>query len=134
MATFTPVPFVLASLPDFPGLGESLEFQLAGLVVVFTALGLLWGLLEVMGLAFRTSAKLVKRPVVPECQVHSGGTVPAPSPESQLSDVARAAVISAVFVVCEGRPHRITAITPVDSSVDWAREGRRAIFASHQVH
>ena len=135
MATYTPVRPVFATLPEFPSLGESLEFQLTGLAVVFIALSSIWGLLELMGWIFRAIAKRADRRVPP----------PAPSPLVTLSpgfasrngalptEVA-AAITAAVFVVCDGQHCRIASITPADAGFDWAREGRREIFASHRMH
>jgi hypothetical protein len=45
-----------------------------------------------------------------------------------------AVIAAAVHVMTGGRPHRIASVAPLDPALDWAREGRRAIFSSHKTH
>jgi len=117
----------LSSLAEYPDLGDSLLFQINGLVVVFIALSSIWGTMELMGLFFRRRKaagppEALAEPAAVALPVSSG-----PGPE--LTVVIAAAVCSAV-----GQRYRICAITPAPGSLDWAREGRREIFASHRPH
>ncbi|HVU24159.1 MAG TPA: OadG family transporter subunit [Opitutus sp.] len=130
-------PPLLASLPEFPGLGESLKFQLNGLIVVFTALILIWSLVELMGWAFRAQARAAARKLAVQPAVVA--PVPAPAQAVAVAPVVAgpapetiAVVTAAVHVFLAGTPHRIRGIAPISLGADWAREGRRTIFASHQ--
>ena len=98
-----------------------MSYQLTGLIVVFTALGLIWGLLEVVGLFFR-------RPV----QTHRAAPAPA-APETSEAGLRPELVVAISAAVHEalGEGARIRAIVPV-ATRDWAHEGRRQIFSSHQ--
>jgi len=119
-------PLLAATLPPQPGLGESIVYQLNGLVVVFVALASIWGVLELSGRFFRRQA-LAPKPASP-------APVPAaPTPVATGIPPETVAVIAAAVHAAVGGPHRIEVIVPVGPSSDWAREGRRQIFASHQV-
>src|SRR5688572_16222023 len=54
-----------AALSDFPSASDSIIYQLTGLAVVFTALGSIWSLLELMALWFKWRARRAKASVVP---------------------------------------------------------------------
>lgn len=135
MATLTPVGPVFATLPEFPPFSDSLVFQLNGLAVVFVALGAIWGLLELIGRLFRLASR-----VAANARAKASAAAAAVAAASQPEDVTRlpeevlAAISASVTVALNGARHRITAVTPEVPSLDWAREGRRAIFASHQMH
>jgi Na+-transporting methylmalonyl-CoA/oxaloacetate decarboxylase gamma subunit len=125
LASVRPLPLA-ASLPDFPALSDSIIYQINGLIVVFTALGLLWGLLELMSLWFKRRA----RPAVP---------APAPSLSVQsslpddLSPELVAAMAAAVHSTLSGSA-RITSIVRVDTpDHEWTREGRRQIHSARKV-
>ena len=122
----TPVPVLLAAaLPDHPGLLASIVFQINGLIVVFIALGLIWGMLEIMGFVFRRiNRSPAPRPVPP--------AAPAAARTDEITPELVAAIAAAVQLVLGGAPHRIEAIIPHDPALDWAQEGRRQIFASHR--
>jgi len=120
----TPLTFLAAAIPDYPTLGDSLRFQLTGLAVVFIALGSIWAAMELIGAYFRRHPQLEPAPV----------SAPAPAPAVEPGpDATTLAIIAAAIHVTIGGPHRIHAITAADHPVDWAREGRRHHFASHQV-
>ncbi len=126
LAQFSPA--MAAALPPRPGLGESIVFQLNGLIVVFLALASIWGVLELTGIYFRRAAsrpKAIPAPVAAPAPVPTG--IPA-----GLSLKTVAAISAAVCVVIDSR-HRIHAIVPLSPDLDWAHEGRRQIFASHQI-
>jgi hypothetical protein len=126
----------LASLPEYPTLWESLQFQLTGLIVVFIALGSIWGLMEIMGWAFRRLAiTQAATPSTAASPIVANEASPAPVAEPAEIPVEIFVIIAAaVHVMTDGKPHRIVTVTPHDPSFDWAREGRRAIFASHKTH
>jgi Na+-transporting methylmalonyl-CoA/oxaloacetate decarboxylase gamma subunit len=101
---------------------------LNGLAVVFIALGLIWLSLEVLGYYFKRTAIAP----APEIPVVVAAPVAAPVPDNTLSPELIAVIAATVRVSLEG-PYRIQAIVPVPAGQDWAHEGRRQIFASHQV-
>ncbi len=130
------------AIPLHPDLGEVIGFQLNGLIVVGAALGLIWGMLELLGAVFRrisaaeaaaAAAKLASAPAVaPAPAVAAPSPAPAPAapgtiPETDL--VLIAAAVHATF----GPSARIIALSPRPEARDWAVEGRRAIFATHKV-
>ena len=126
---------LLAYLPDYPTVGESLMFQLNGLIVVMLALCSIWGVLEVIGLYFKRADRRVadaKRvaqlAAIPAEPAKAGQTLGA----AGVSPQTVAAIAAAVHAVL-GAPHRIHHVKPADAPVDWAREGRRQIFASHKL-
>lgn len=120
-------PCVLASLPDHPELGESIAFQFTGLLVVFTALGLIWLSLTLVGGFFRRRAAAAPSPVP------APAVAPAVVPAATDLPPELVAVIAAAVQVSLTGAYRIQAIVPVGTGQDWAHEGRRQIFASHQV-
>lgn len=120
-------PRLLGVLPDHPSLSESIPFQLTGLAVVFIALGLIWVALEVMGLYFKRRAPAPAVAPVPAAPAAPAPVVPAGLPPELV------AVIAATVQVSLEGPYRIQAIVPVNPGQDWAHEGRRQIFASHQI-
>ncbi|HTO02853.1 MAG TPA: hypothetical protein VL069_04085, partial [Opitutus sp.] len=60
---------LLATLPAYPSIKESLAFQLNGLIVVAVALGAIWGLLELSGVFFRRQQRRPKPDFVPAAVV-----------------------------------------------------------------
>lgn len=141
MATFTPVRPVFAALPDFPPLSDSLVFQLNGLAVVFVALGSIWGLLELMGWLFRLASRAAARAKEKADAASAAAAAAAaaaatiqPEVVDQIPNEVVAAICATVEVALDGARHRITAIALDVPPLDWAREGRRAIFASHKTH
>lgn len=133
-----PLPALLAALPTYPKVGESIAFQLTGLVVVFCALGSIWVLMEAMGFIFRrfTAPITAKAPAPPSAPAPvaaatfaASAATPAPS---AFDPVIGAVIAAAVHHSLEGR-HRVLSITPLATPADWSREGRRDIFTSHRV-
>ncbi len=119
---------LFATLPEYPTIGESIAFQINGLIVVFIALGTIWGLVELMGLFFRRHSQ-------------SAAKAPAPRPSSALPPVVIAdgltpeitAVVAAAVATVLRQPHRIQSITTEAPAPEWAHEGRREIFGSHRL-
>jgi hypothetical protein len=44
-----------------------------------------------------------------------------------------AAIAAAVHATLGGRRHRVAQVVDMSDALEWAREGRRAIFGSHRV-
>jgi hypothetical protein len=122
---------------DRPSFLENSEFQLLGALVVFGALGLLWGMLEISGRIFRKMDRRSPPPKSPE-------TLPATT--SQLASDPNLppeiiAVIAAAVHVSLKTPFRIVSIetsrhpeTISQLSLHaWSVEGRRQIFDSKRV-
>lgn len=131
------IPPLLAALPEYPTVGQTLSFQLNGLMVVFLTLGSIWFLLSIIGTLFRLLGP--KTAPVPATAAASPAAAPVTAqpvttPESAggPSPHVVAAIAAAVYATMGGRV-RIAAITPSQVDGDWAREGRRQIFASHRV-
>ena len=124
---------VLGVLPEFPSVSEILGFQLTGLLVVFVALGSIWGLTELTGFFFKRAAartpEIAPAPVaIPVSPIQA----PAATAPEAISPEIFAVIAAAIQVTLSG-PFRIQTITPVEHPRDWAQEGRRQIFASHKV-
>ena len=121
------LPPLAASLPEFPGFGESVIYQLNGLVVVFTALGLIWGLLELMAIWFKRAARAAKPAVV------ATAAMPAPVTPDGLEPQVIAAMAAAVHATL-GAGSRITSVVQVDApDHGWSLEGRRQIHSARKV-
>lgn len=117
----------LAALPERPALGESIVYQLNGLVVVFTALALIWGLLEVMAFFFKRQvpAPAAVTPVI-------APSAPAAVAGGGLEPEVVAAMAAAVHATLGGG--RITSIVQVDAPIQgWGLEGRRQIHSARKV-
>lgn len=131
MVLVTPAAPHLATLPDYPSFGASVAYQLNGLIVVFIALGAIWALMELIGRLFhRVQKRAVATPT--RRPLSAPATVAPPAADGQLPREIVAAIVAAVSIEID-RPYRIAAIMPVEFTVDWAREGRREIFASHKT-
>jgi phenylpyruvate tautomerase PptA (4-oxalocrotonate tautomerase family) len=116
-----------ASLPEYPELADSIIYQLNGLVVVFTALGLIWGLLEVMALWFKRSARIAKPATA------AAVAAPAPVSADALEPQVIAAMAAAVHATL-GAGSRITSVVQVDApDHGWGLEGRRQIHSARKV-
>jgi Na+-transporting methylmalonyl-CoA/oxaloacetate decarboxylase gamma subunit len=119
----------LAALPDHPGLLENLGFQLNGLIVVFTALALIWGLMELLGACFRQRAA--------SAQLRATASLPAPAapppPVSSDTPPGHLVVIAAAVHATLGARARIVALAPHPDAQDWAAEGRRQIFSTRKA-
>jgi hypothetical protein len=121
---------LLAALPPHPSVVEGIKYQINGLIVVFLALGTIWGVMELIGGLFKAqearnqlARKQRAEPTVSPSSDSNNTTIPG--------EIA-ATISAAVVIALQGRSHRIHAIA-AHPDVDWAREGRRQIFASHKV-
>ncbi len=124
------------ALSDSPGLFDAITYQVIGLLVVFTALGSIWLMMELMGLIFRSveqraaqKAELA-RPPVP--------VAAAPAVDEAIGADLIAVITAAAYSAMQAGDH-IVAIHPVGHGHEniqllaWSSEGRRHIFASHKV-
>ncbi len=125
-----------AALPDHPDLLGSITYQLVGLLVVFSALGSIWALMELMGAIFRAADARRARALA--AAPASRPASPAASGESVRPEVV--AVITAAVYASIDASATIVAITPVSPHPEpnlnllaWSGEGRRQIFASHKL-
>ncbi|HLP06673.1 MAG TPA: OadG family protein [Opitutaceae bacterium] len=123
-----------AGLPPHPEFLESITYQVVGLVVVFSALGAIWLLMELMGALFRAADARRARPL-PAAPLPSTATATAGDLRPELIAVITAAVHSSIDSAAT-----IVAITPVAAHQEtnlnllaWSSEGRRQIFASHKL-
>lgn len=152
---------LFAVLPDYPELGESIAYQLSGLLVVLVALGGIWILLEISGAVFRRNAggkrttPSAPKPAAeaPITEIPQAGAEVSPltcalitatvhaasqgrarilSVSSPEPEALHAIIAAAVHTVFEGRA-RVVSVNPVHSDPSWAREGRRDIFSSHRI-
>lgn len=111
-----------SSLPAYPGLAENLQYQLAGLLVVFFALGSIAILVWIIGKIFAASEPkpVVAAPLAPSAT------------ETEIPGPVLAAISAAVSITLEGRHFVIYDVAPTGRSA-WSAEGRRAIYRSHQL-
>lgn len=117
----------IAALPEHPALGESIVYQINGLVVVFTALALIWSLLEVMAFFFKRQA-----PAPAAGTPEVAPSAPAAVAGDGLEPEVVAAMAAAVHATLGGG--RITSIIQVDAPVQgWGLEGRRQIHSARKV-
>ena len=122
--------YPIGVLPEKPTLVETIAYQVNGLIVVLLALGMIWGLMEVIGLIFRNRQQ-APAPVAAASASAPAESITVGAPEA-VPDHVTVIIAAAVATVLRGKPHRIHAIATA-SEIDWAREGRRQIFASHKV-
>ena len=128
-------PSPLLALPEHPTLGESLVYQINGLVVVFIALGLIWAMMEIMGAIFRRVAvhQAARAAAVPTVAApEPAAPAPATAAADGVDPATYAAIVAAVHCTL-GQGHRIVGVTSVIDTRDWSREGRRDHFFSHRV-
>jgi Na+-transporting methylmalonyl-CoA/oxaloacetate decarboxylase gamma subunit len=126
------LPPLLGLLPANPTVPEMLSFQLTGLLIVFLALGSIWFALEIIGRIFRYLEKRpAPGPAAPPTAAPAAAA-PAPAPAPGVPAEVLAAIAAAVHVTL-GPGGRVAAVRSIPTDQDWAREGRRQIFASHRL-
>lgn len=116
---------IAISLPDQPALADNLQYQLTGLFVVLFTLGaiaLLVALLSRVISAFEPRRTPRPSPLVPP----ASETIPGP---------VFAAIAAAVSTALGDHRFVIRGVQTVDprDNLAWGAEGRRSIYASHQV-
>ena len=129
-------PAILAlNLPDYPTLAESLQYQLTGFLVVIFTLG---SLAFLVGLIGRIFATLDARRVPASAAAPTLRPVEAPaptSPEEEIPSAVLAAIAGAVTAALGDSRFAIRGVKVADprQNLAWSAEGRRTIYASHQV-
>jgi Na+-transporting methylmalonyl-CoA/oxaloacetate decarboxylase gamma subunit len=122
----------LGFLPEYPTVLETLGYQVVGLAVVFTALGLIWLLLEAMGMWFRRAAVRAAQPAATPAIPPPAAPEPSQPAPPDKPPVA-VIIAAAVHTALGGRRHRVVSITAAPDHQAWSVEGRRHIFSSHKV-
>lgn len=127
---------IAASLPDKPGVLEAISYQVVGLIVVFTALGSIWLLMEGMGMVFREveRRKQLKLSLAIQPELRAASKAP-----SGIAPELIAVITAAAHASLQAGEH-IISIVPVERDSDrniqllaWSSEGRRQHFGSHKV-
>jgi Na+-transporting methylmalonyl-CoA/oxaloacetate decarboxylase gamma subunit len=119
-----------AALSEHPALGDSIIYQLNGLVVVFTALSLIWALMEITAQWFKRQGPAPKRAPV---AAPAPAAVPQAAATEAIEPVVVAAMAAAVHATL-GAGMRITSIVRVDApDQGWGLEGRRQIHSARKV-
>jgi Na+-transporting methylmalonyl-CoA/oxaloacetate decarboxylase gamma subunit len=131
-----PLPAILAlNLPDYPTLAESLQYQLTGFLVVIFTLG---SLAFLVGLIGRIFATLDARRVPAAAAVPTLRPAEAPAPaasEEEIPSAVLAAIAGAVTAALGDSRFAIRGVKVADprQNLAWSAEGRRTIYASHNV-
>lgn len=125
----TPFPALLAlTLPEYPTLAESVQFQLTGLLVVLLTLGSLALLVGLIGRIFAAleSRRIQPPPAREETSAREPELIPAP---------VLAAIAGAVAATLGDSRFSIRGVQVVDprQNLAWSEEGRRSIYASRNV-
>lgn len=129
-----PFPVLALTLPEYPTLAESLQYQVTGLLVVLFALG---SLAILVGLVGRIFAALEERRT--EVRPATAATTPArttvPATTEEISPAVLAAIAAAVSATLGDRRFTIRGVQVADprQNAAWSAEGRRTIYASHNV-
>ena len=129
-------PAILAlNLPDYPALAESLQYQLTGFLVVIFTLGSLAFLVGLIGRIFATlDARRV--PASAAAPTLRAAQAPAPaSSEEEIPSAILAAIAGAVTAALGDSRFAIRGVKVADprQNLAWSAEGRRTIYASHNV-
>jgi Na+-transporting methylmalonyl-CoA/oxaloacetate decarboxylase gamma subunit len=116
------------SLPEQPTLADNLQYQLTGLLVVLFTLGALALLVALLGRvisAFESRSTPAPSPVAAS----------APAAPEAISGPVFAAIAAAVSTALGDHRFVIRGVQAVDprENLAWGAEGRRSIYASHQV-
>lgn len=116
------------SLPEQPTLVDNLQYQLTGLLVVLFTLGALSLLVALLGRVI--SAVEARRTPPPAPLVPS-----APAAAEAMPGPVFAAIAAAVSTALGDHRFVIRGVQAVDprENLAWGAEGRRSIYASHQV-
>jgi len=127
-----------AALTEKPAWLDAISYQAVGLIVVFTALGSIWGLMELMGWIFRAAERRATENVPVAAKAEPAELFVEPVTHAVSPQVL--AVITAAAHDCLQVGERIVSITPIEhlpqgdvNLLAWSSEGRRQIFASHKL-
>ncbi len=131
-----PFPALLGlTLPEFPTLAESLQYQLTGFLVVAFTLGSLALLVALIGRIFSALESRRVPSSVPKAPSLSIAT-PAPSTSDQeIPSAVLAAIAGAVAAALGDSRFAIRGVQVADprQNLAWSAEGRRSIYASRNV-
>ena len=130
MTPFLPV--LALTLPDYPTLAESLQYQLTGFLVVVFALG---SLAVLVGLIGRIFAALDARQAAAPAAAPARTAAPAPTGTEEISPAVLAAIAGAVAATLGDKRFAIRGVQVADprQSLAWSAEGRRSIYASRNL-
>ena len=130
MTPFLPV--LALTLPDYPTLAESLQYQLTGFLVVVFALG---SLAVLVGLIGRIFAALDARQAAAPAPAPARIAAPAPTGTEEISPAVLAAIAGAVAATLGDKRFAIRGVQVADprQSLAWSAEGRRSIYASRNL-
>jgi hypothetical protein len=131
-----PLPATLAlTLPEYPTLADNLQYQLTGFLVVVFTLGSLAALVGLLGRIFATfDARRV--PASAAAPTLRAAQAPAPaSSEEEIPSAILAAIAGAVTAALGDSRFAIRGVKVADprQNLAWSAEGRRTIYASHNV-
>ena len=131
-------PAILAlDLPEYPTLADNLQYQLTGFLVVIFTLG---SLAVIVGLIGRFFIFLEARNAASGAPAPARATVPAIAPapattEEEIPTAILAAIAGAVAAALGDSRFAIRGVKVADprQNLAWSAEGRRSIYASHNV-
>jgi hypothetical protein len=128
-------PALLAlTLPEYPTLAESLQYQLTGFLVVAFTLGSLALLVGLVGRIFATAD--ARRAAVPAASAPPQPATPAAETASEeIPSAVLAAISGAVAAALGDSRFAIRGVQVADprQNLAWSAEGRRSIYASRNV-
>jgi Na+-transporting methylmalonyl-CoA/oxaloacetate decarboxylase gamma subunit len=131
-----PFPVILAlNLPDYPTLAESLQYQLTGFLVVVFTLGSLAFLVGLIGRIFATLDARRAPASAAAPTLRAAQAPPAASSEEEIPSAVLAAIAGAVTAALGDSRFAIRGVKVADprQNLAWSAEGRRTIYASHNV-
>lgn len=134
----TVFPAILAlDLPEYPTLADNLQYQLTGFLVVLFTLGSLAFLVGLIGRFFialeaRRTASATPPPA--RAAVPAIASAPATTDE-EIPTAVLAAIAGAVAAALGDSRFAIRGVKVADpkQNLAWSAEGRRTIYASHQI-
>lgn len=128
-----PFPVLALTLPEYPTLAESLQYQVTGLLVVLFALGSLAILVGLVGRIF--AALEERRTEVRPATAATPARTTVPATTEEISPAVLAAIAAAVAATLGDRRFAIRGVQVADprQNAAWSAEGRRTIYASHNV-
>lgn len=112
----------IASLPDYPGLYESLSFLFHGFGIVILTLSILALITYGIGRLFVVISKSPKADQAVNQTSEPVG--------KEIDGRVLAAIAAAVHTVC-GRHARLTHVKRIGTEQRWAQEGRQSLLSSH---
>lgn len=123
------------TLPEYPNLTESLQYQLTGFLVVTFTLGSLAFLVGLIGRLFASlDARRASAPAALAGPTPARPPAPAPA-AGEISPDVLAAIAGAVAAALGDSRFTIHGVQVADprQNLAWSAEGRRSIYASRNV-